>query len=105
MKESITYLFYRAAEYENIIISRERAEEFIKDFISGYRMCPVVGDGLCILHLFTKGYQPVVNKETTLNDVINTLRQERVGKKEEYQSFLTEDIDLLGEYKPFSKRH
>ena len=53
------------------------------------------------MHSFTEGYQHVVSKEITLNDVISTLRQELVGKKDEYQSFLIEDIDLLEEYKTF----
>ena len=41
------------SEHKNIIISKEKVMEFIEENLHGFKLEPVLGDGICMLRSFS----------------------------------------------------
>ena len=81
-------------------MSQEKAEEFIKENLSGHKIFHVEGDGLCMFLSFLMGIRSTFEIDVTLDNIISTLRKEFSKNTPIYQPFST-DIDLCDVFERF----
>ena len=71
-------------EYENIVASREKLDQFIQEKLPGYKINPVTGDGMCMLHAFHKGINTALGKAIPLDEITTNLRKEFLTNYKSY---------------------
>ena len=55
------------SEHENILISKEKLIEFIEENLHGFKLEPVLGDGMCMLRSFSIALKDVLTRNFLLN--------------------------------------
>ena len=84
----------------DIVISQEKAAEFIKANLPSHKIFHVEGDELCTLRSFLMRIRSTLEIDLTLDDIISTLREEYSENAHIYQSFSADD-DLCTAFERF----
>ena len=82
-------------EYENILRSREKLDQFIQEKLLGCNINPVAGDGMCMLHAFHKGINTALGKAIPLDETTTNLRKKFLTNYKSYQSFSDDSVNVL----------
>ena len=61
------YFSQFSSEHENILISKEKLIEFIEENLHGFKLEPVLGDGMCMLRSFSIALKDVLTRNFLLN--------------------------------------
>ena len=88
-------------EYENIVTSQEKLGQFIQEKLSGYKVNPVAGDDICMLHAFHKGINTTLGKAIPLDEITTNLRKWFLTNYKSYQSFSDDSVNVLVELEKF----
>ena len=88
-------------EHEKIIISKEKLVEFIAENLHGFKLEPVLGDGMCMLRSFSIALKDVFQEEFLVESITKSLWRELPTNHCFYQQFSVDNIDVLVELEKF----
>ncbi len=102
IKFSYFYYIYFRPTPEDIVLSREIAEDFIKENFPSHTIKSVPGDGYCIIHAFREGLNSIGRTESFEN-ITSTLRIELSNDR--YKNCLSDShhMDLLNQFEHYLK--
>ena len=63
------------SEHQNIIISKEKLIEFIKENLHGFQLEPVLEYGMCMLRSCFKALKDIFNEEFPVESIAKSLRR------------------------------
>ena len=89
------------SEHENIITSKEKLIEFIEENLHGFKLEPVLGNGMCMLRSFSIALKHVFNEEFPVEFITKSLRRKLLTNHGFYQQFSVDNIDVLVELEKF----
>ena len=89
------------SEHEKIIISKEKLVEFIEENLHGFKLEPVLGDGMCMLRSFSIALKDVFQEEFLVESITKSLWRELPTNHCCYQQFSVDNIDVLVELEKF----
>ena len=84
-------------ELENSIIVKGKLIEFIEENLHGFKVEPVLGDGMCMLRSFSIALKDVFNEEFPIESMTKSLRWELLTNHGFYQQFSVDNVDILVE--------
>jgi len=100
LSDYFTILCFRS-EYEQIVASKEKVEEFIEANLPGFKIQTVIGDGLCMIRSFQKSLLAVTGKDSSINELTKELRREILKNNAFYQDYSQEGVNILEELDKF----
>ena len=89
------------SEHENILISKEKLIEFIEENLHGFKLEPVLGDGMCMLRSFSIALKDDFNEEFPVESITKSLQRELLTSHGFYQEFSVDTIEVLVELEKF----
>ena len=84
----------------DIVTSKEVLASFISENLPGYKVSPVPGDGLCMVHSFSSALTTLHGRTFTNDDVICKLRGELLSNFDFYKVFCR-GVSILSELEKF----
>lgn len=85
---------------EDIALSREIAEDFIKENFPTHRIKPVPGDGCSIIHAFLESLRSIDHTETFKN-ITSALRNELTNVRYKNSTTISNDTDLINQFEQY----
>ena len=98
LKSSSIFLFRSA--FEKIQLSKKIAEEFVLEFMPGFYIKTVSGDGSCIISSFVEALK-ALGLNVTFQSVLSSLRHEL--EKDKYQEACEEGTIVAEQFEKYVK--